>query len=275
MRDDTSVSLPLTAFAVWYGRSTLIPDGADPREWLIDTMLKELHIDEAEKAAVFVEDSLSVGTTPEVLGLDELNKICEGDVPPDLVVSPVRSEDEVAYFKRMRSIVPDLERPLWLREEPEALFRRLLSSGYKAILIYGPPRTGKSRVIDALIPRTDPTRATIQIHDGWGYDYLVEGLRNVSGVWRWQDGPLKEVIAANKRYIVLEEINRTAFSQAPRGRGAPRGQARQPGRAGATAPRSRRSFVRICAAYGLQHRAAPRRGAPACPVQQTSPGELV
>jgi 5-methylcytosine-specific restriction protein B len=212
--DDTRVSLPIAAFAIWYGRVADIPDDVEPREWLVETMLSELHIDEAERAAIFVEDAIPVTTRTTRLSLDELNSICEGEPPAELVVEPPRTEDEAAYFKRMRAAVPDLDRPLWLREDPETLFKRVLGAGYKALLIYGPPRTGKSRIIDNVIPRTDARRATIQIHDGWGYDYLVEGLRNVNGSWVWQDGPLKAALTAGRRYIVLEEINRTSFSQA-------------------------------------------------------------
>ena len=81
--------------------------------------------------------------------------------------------------------------------------------------MYGPPRTGKTRQIDAIVARNSEDRSTIQIHDGWGYDHLVEGLKpDADGHWAWADGPLKSAIVSGRKYIVLEEINRTAISQA-------------------------------------------------------------
>ena len=53
----------------------------------------------------------------------------------------------------------------------------LLDEGARAVLLYGPPRTGKTRAIDLYTPRTDPKRETIQIHDGWGYDEIMVALR--------------------------------------------------------------------------------------------------
>ena len=112
-------------------------------------------------------------------------------------------------------MVPQLDSPEWLRSSPEGDFRALLNSGAKAILLYGPPRTGKTRLIDEMIPRSGPDRSTIQIHDGWGYDHLVEGFQpDAEGNWHWEDGPLKKSIKNHKKFIVLEEINRTAITQA-------------------------------------------------------------
>ena len=91
----------------------------------------------------------------------------------------------------------------------------MLDSGAKAILLYGPPRTGKTRLIDNIIPRSSPDRSTIQIHDGWAYDHLIQGFQpDANGNWDWRDGPLKEAIEDRKKFIVMEEINRTAITQA-------------------------------------------------------------
>ena len=112
-------------------------------------------------------------------------------------------------------MVSQLDSPEWMRSNPEDDFRAMLEIGTKAILLYGPPRTGKTRLIDSIIPRSDPTRSTIQIHDGWAYDHLVEGFQpDANGLWVWQPGPLKEAIQEQKKFIVLEEINRTAITQA-------------------------------------------------------------
>ena len=112
-------------------------------------------------------------------------------------------------------MVSQLDSPEWLRSNPENEVRTLLDSGAKAILLYGPPRTGKTRLIDNIIPRSSPDRSTIQIHDGWAYDHLIQGFQpDANGNWDWRDGPRKEAIEDRKKFIVMEEINRTAITQA-------------------------------------------------------------
>ncbi len=63
--------------------------------------------------------------------------------------------------------------------------------------------------------RDNESRSTIQIHEGWGYDHLIEGfMPDSNGVWKWADGALKRAIKGGKKFIVLEEANRTALSAA-------------------------------------------------------------
>jgi 5-methylcytosine-specific restriction protein B len=105
--------------------------------------------------------------------------------------------------------------PQWLRIDPTEQLQRLVDSGNKAILLYGPPRTGKTRAVDVVFPRQSEDRVTIQIHDGWGYDELMISFRpNQQGEWDWSKGPLLRAIQDEKRCIVLEEINRTQATQA-------------------------------------------------------------
>lgn len=112
-------------------------------------------------------------------------------------------------------MVSGLSLPAWLRGRPDDDLRQLLADGARAVLLYGPPRTGKTRVIDLLVPRDDPKRSTIQLHDGWGYDHLVEGLKpDANGKWDWVPGPLKAALDAGKTFVVLEEINRTSIATA-------------------------------------------------------------
>lgn len=112
-------------------------------------------------------------------------------------------------------MVSGLNLPAWMRTSPGDEVRELLAAGANAILLYGPPRTGKTRLIDSIVARDAADRCTIQIHDGWGYDHLIEGFKpDKDGKWDWSDGPLKTAVEAGKKCIVLEEINRTAISQA-------------------------------------------------------------
>ena len=219
--DDARVSLPLTSFAVWYGRVTLIPDDLDEdgaSAFLVERMLSELNIAPVESELVFVDDDLGLSFSDEVLSDDQIHRLClpytSGNARPETTATVV-AEDERQYNRRVRSMVSMLDRPIWLRSNPVDDFRKLLASGEKAILIFGPPRTGKTRLIDEVIPRSSEGRSTIQIHDGWTYDHLVEGFQPDSdGKWNWKNGPLKDAIEQGKKYIVLEEINRTAITQA-------------------------------------------------------------
>jgi 5-methylcytosine-specific restriction enzyme B len=218
LKDGNRVSLPLTSFAVWYGRQSTIPNDndADPAAFLIEKMLDELKISQAEKSVIFVDDDLAVRTQASPLTDKQIYATCEPFLTGkrDVTVE-VYQEDFSTYARRVRSMVSGLELPSWLRLPPEDELRELLKSGAKAILLYGPPRTGKTRIIDLIEPRNSSKRQTIQIHDGWGYDNLIEGFRpDADGKWIWKDGPLKEAVESGKSFIVLEEINRTLISQA-------------------------------------------------------------
>jgi len=213
---DMRVSVPIKSFAVWYGRQREIPNDADAAGYLERQMLLELNISPAEREVIFVEDDLSIHTAKSRLTDGDLFSACQpfidGNVEPPV---HVYQEDFSHYARRINSMVTGLNKPSWMRTPPGEEVRELLKAGTKAILLYGPPRTGKTRLIDSIIARNSADRCTIQIHDGWGYDHLVEGLKpGADGKWGWKDGPLKEAILARKKYIVLEEINRTAISQA-------------------------------------------------------------
>lgn len=214
--EDKRVALPLTSFAVWYGRQTPIPIGQPSKEFLIADMFNSLNISDAERQAIFVSDSLDITTTPNTLTDEQLQAIVE---PYISVKAEAHLEIQLDtfqnYTRRIRSIMSDTNKPTWLRSSPEDEVKLLLANGATAILLYGPPRTGKTRLVDAITPRNDPSRITIQIHDGWGYDQLIQGLKpDEAGNWSWSDGPLKKAIQNGKTTIVLEEINRTVFSEA-------------------------------------------------------------
>ena len=221
LRNDARVSLPITSFAVWHGRTSCVPDDMDTLQasaFLVENMLRELNISSVERELIFVPDSIEIGFSTEAVSDEQLVRICAPFTdrrhrPESAAV--VIHEDYSRYMRRVRSMVSQLDGPDWLRSNPEDDFRALLDSGAKAILLYGPPRTGKTRLIDEVIPRSDSERSTVQIHDGWAYDHLVEGFQpDADGNWSWRNGPLKQAILDQKKFIVLEEINRTAITQA-------------------------------------------------------------
>jgi len=215
LEDNSRVSIPLKSFAVWYGRKTDIPNEADPGDYLIATMLHELHMSFLEKELIFVDDKLEIKTTNSQLSDADIFSICnffiEGVETPTVKVF---TEEFVHYARRLSGMVSDLNAPSWLRTAPDKEVNDLLNDGAKSILMYGPPRTGKTRLINSIIKDSIKDSCIIQIHDGWGYDHLIEGFKPDSeGKWQWEDGPLKIAILGKKKFIILEEINRTCFSQ--------------------------------------------------------------
>lgn len=215
LQEGVRVSIPIQAFSVWYGRQTNIPHDVIPIDFLVKRMLEELNITDEERKLIFIEDTLSVSIVNTPISDDELFEICsrflEGKEESKVQLI---SEDFNQYTRRVKSMTSGLELPKWLRTSPEEDMRSLLESGEKAILLYGPPRTGKTRLIKQLLQDQKAHVSIIQIHDGWTYDNLVQGLKpDEQGNWKWESGPLKEAIDSGKKYIVLEEINRTTISQ--------------------------------------------------------------
>lgn len=216
LEDGKRVQIPITSFSIWYGRQTDIPQTADPKAFLVEAMLSELNISPAERELIFEEDPISVLTQPTLLSQEQIFQSCQPYISGDRQSTvQLQQENFSEYTRRVKSMITGLEKPRWMRLPPEDEVKGLISGGAKAILLYGPPRTGKSWLIDTIMPRTSPERATIQIHDGWGYDNLIEGFKpDQTGSWGWVDGPLKRAIKERKKLIVLEEINRTSISQA-------------------------------------------------------------
>lgn len=216
LEDEKRVQIPLTSFAIWYGRQTNIPSDVDAKSFLIDIMLSELNISSAEGELIFEEDIISISTQSISLSDEQVFQSCQpyilGEKQPTV---QIQKEDFPTYTRRVKSMITGLEKPTWMRLPPESEVEDLISGGAKAILLYGPPRTGKSWLIDKVMPKTSTDRMTIQIHDGWGYDNLIEGFKpDKAGHWDWVDGPLKRAIKERKKMIVLEEINRTSITQA-------------------------------------------------------------
>jgi hypothetical protein len=215
LEDHARVQLPDLAFAIWYYRQEELPNpfSADA---LIERLRNDLHLEHAEMEAVFVRDR---DWTPTLhrksLSDKELHDLVTAWVDGRATQERIIKESQQQYSLRIQSTMSLPEGPQWLRVNPAEQLQRLIKGGSKAILLYGPPRTGKTRAIDEVITRTHKNRVTIQIHDGWGYDELMVSFRpNEKGEWDWAKGELLQAIQANKKYVVLEEINRTQASQA-------------------------------------------------------------
>jgi len=215
LHDGERVSIPLAAFSVWYGRKTPLPPDENAANYLEAQMLAELNISPSERDLVFVQQPLEISTQLDPLSDQDIFGVCQSFLDgTETPTTTVLKESFDEYARKVKGMVSDIEKPSWLRVAPSEEAKKLLQSGVRALLLFGPPRTGKTRFIDALVSRDDPSRETIQIHDGWGYDNLIQGLKpDNSGNWSWEDGPLKNAIESGKKLIVLEEINRTQITQ--------------------------------------------------------------
>lgn len=213
VRDGTRVSVPKMALAVWIGRTAAIPDGRDPMQFLLQHMKDTLHISAAEEAAVLIDKSLDVTCADRPLNDDEMKAICDGSGAAAVRTVALADTPE-QNRERIQTVQTINGRPSWLNSDPGETLDATLGAGAKAILLYGPPRTGKTRAVDQIMPRTDADRVTIQIHDGWDYEQLVQGLvPQADNTFDWRLGRLAQAVADGKKFIVLEEINRTLISQ--------------------------------------------------------------
>ena len=215
LESDARVSVPITAFAVWLHRQTPLPQSGTAVHHLVRTLTEDLHLSAAERQLVFTDDlDRSISTSSEPLSDYELYEICqsvaEGDTEPASTVHETYDQ----YIMEVRSMVtPSHGRPEWLTGDPADLLKDVLDSGEKAVLIYGPPRTGKTRILDVVLKGKH--KEHIQIHNGWGYSELILGLKpRTSEGWEYREGPLLKAIRGRQEVVVLEEINRTDFSQA-------------------------------------------------------------
>ena len=214
--DGQRVAMPIRAWAVWYFRTVGVESGSAPTDQqLVRAMLDALCIDEAEKTVVFSEDlSFTPHFQQSPISEDELREILTTSIDDDGLNTEAAQKtyalDERTYQRRLSAVRTTVTGPRWTAIDPLQTLQDALKLS-TAVLLYGPPRTGKTRAVRQLYP--DAT--IIQIYDGWGYDNLIVGMKSVGeGRFDWVDGPLLKAIREGKKVIVLEEVNRTQLSQA-------------------------------------------------------------
>ncbi len=211
--DNQRVAIPAEDFAVWfYARQDVGKKSIDD---LVLDMVAELHLSSAEYNTIFVNHKVNLSYQETPISDSQLFSLCEHSFDQTLIIEEM-PETSNEYIRRVKNMMTISDKPTWVQSAPEKQLKDLINNGEKAILLVGPPRTGKTRAIDAVFPRNSVERATIQLHEGWGYDNLILGLfpSKKAGVFEWREGALLNALKANKKIIVLEEINRTKVSQA-------------------------------------------------------------
>lgn len=210
--DGQRVSIPILQFAVWLFAQKDIKDTSPGA--VIERMKAELNLEPAECDLIFVDKPFHLDFQESPISDKELSDICNSAFDEPLTLE-AQLETKTDYVKRVKNMVTVSEKPAWINSAPEEQLKALIEQGEKAVLLYGPPRTGKTRAIDLIFGRNNPDRCTIQLHEGWGYENLIVGLFPQSvGSFRWIDGALLRALKTGKKVIVLEEVNRTHLSQA-------------------------------------------------------------
>lgn len=213
LEDDQRVAIPAEDFAVWFFARHDV--GEKNIDILVNEMTNELHLSTAEYNTIFVNHKIDIRFQETPITDNQLYSLCEHAFDQALTIEE-KKESSTEYIRRVKNMMTISDNPTWVKTAPEKQLKGLIDNGEKAILLFGPPRTGKTRAIDAIFSRNESNRATIQLHEGWGYENLVLGLfpTDNAGIFKWRDGALLSAIKANKKIIVLEEINRTKTSQA-------------------------------------------------------------
>lgn len=213
MEDGQRVCVPAEHFAVWlFAREDISEKTVSE---IVHDMIELLNLSTAEFRTVFVNKPINLQYQDTPITDEELYSLCEHSFDETPVMEEI-SETQDNYIKRVKNMVTITEQPLWVQTAPSVQLNTLLESGEKAILLYGPPRTGKTRAIDSVVERTREDRVSIQLHEGWGYENLITGLfpSEEAGAFSWKKGALLTALIEGKKFIILEEINRTNISQA-------------------------------------------------------------
>jgi hypothetical protein len=218
LEDDSRVSIPLISFGFWYYRQQEFIDTQNLLDYFQQALRRDLKITVPEQELIFIQDEPSWRPSFQKRPLldEQIYQVVREFLNSSSADRKYAvSESYQEYSVKVNSMATLTEGPKWLNYDPLHRMESLIKDGGKAILLYGPPRSGKTRAVDIVYPRDNPDRETIQIHSGWGYDELILGLRpGKDGSWSYKEGPFLTAIKSSKKCIVLEEINRTEFSQA-------------------------------------------------------------
>ena len=76
-KESARVSIAIKSFAVWYGRKAPIPNDLEPGDYLVNEMLKELHISPGERELIFADEHLTIETQDSCLTDKELFFVCQ------------------------------------------------------------------------------------------------------------------------------------------------------------------------------------------------------
>lgn len=210
---EARTAIPIESFAVWlFARTDINQKSIDE---LVKDTIEYMHLTQAEVDTVFVHKKVELEYQVDPIADDVLYNICVRAFDEKFEVEEVK-EDTGTYIKRVQNMATISDKPRWMMVDPVKQLRDLVETGETAVVLEGPPRTGKTRAIDQICSRSSSERATIQMHEGWGYENLIIGLfpTKEPGGFDWRVGPLLQAIRDHKKYIVLEEINRTKISQA-------------------------------------------------------------
>lgn len=212
LKDEARTIIPDLQFAIWVFAQKGLSTTTESE--LLEKMIELLHLSPAELETVFIKKPIDISYQDEPVSDSELYDICKNAFNTSFAIEEMR-EEQREYIKRVKNMVTITDMPRWMQVKPTSQLEEVVAGGEKSILLYGPPRTGKTRAVDQLFPRSHAERVTIQLHEGWGYENLIVGLYPTEevGKYIWKDGSLFSAIKEGKKYIVLEEINRTRISQ--------------------------------------------------------------
>lgn len=193
------VSVPKQALAIWYGRQTAIPEDQEPVDYLLKNLRTDLGLSPVEEECVFVDKYIPTSMRSAALSDSEIFALI-GRLATSEYTSVELPASRAEHIDNIRSKQTMSTQPRFLTTAPEVTLKSVIDSGAKAILLSGPPRTGKTRAIDLIIPRGDPSRVSIQIHDGWTYEHLIQGLRpQADNSFAYVLGPLADAIKTGKK----------------------------------------------------------------------------
>ncbi|MCY1020416.1 AAA family ATPase [Pyxidicoccus sp. MSG2] len=237
------VQLSLRALAIWVHRMADLP-GTTTIESLVEATVQKLHLTPLERDVMFYED-LAITISPadfgpqssiedyfETLCLPSTSALEPLSVAPTPASSPklVRLMNLDAKQFDYRARMLDLRTTMPHDWVPENATKALLQDGYRNILLYGPPRTGKTHaafqiaadylgVVSGTL-RNDERFKQVQFHHAWGYGDFIRKISpttvNGTVAFKLQNGVFLEHCLkhpSGKSVFLIEELTRAELAQ--------------------------------------------------------------